>query len=239
MKEMKNKLTVCRLVAAVAVLTLCGNRALGQAVDKIETIGTGRSDERLDSRAVAPAGEQKRLTVLFADYQRAFPAATLRDMYKYSFQDYFGPAHIIQDSAACAAYIESEIGYLDSIGWGYEVLYEPLRVCGQYVRVNILAVKRGLLSTGQLTSALMRSGVMPDSAMVEAWSARWPQIEQAVAQLPQPVKGFVQDSADIASLLRRGKYVFHHSSSFNSVYHYGYRLVRKDIFEQELKPLLP
>jgi hypothetical protein len=184
------------------------------------------------------ATEQQRLTQLFIDYRRQFPAATLKDMYKYSFQDTFGPAHIIQDSLAGARYIESEIHYLDSIGWGYKVLYEPLLLRGQYVRVNVWAVKEGKITTGQLVSALMHSGVTPGAQEVAAWKAQWPEIEKAISQLPQPVVNFAQDSIAIAGVLQKGDYVSHHSASFNAAYHYGYRLIRKDIFEKELLPYL-
>lgn len=184
------------------------------------------------------AQEQARVTALFTDYQRNFPSATLKDMYKYSFQDNFGPAHIIRDSLASAQYIESEIAYLDSIGWKYRELYEPLELRGQYVRVNVWAVKEGRLTTGQLVSALMRSGTPPDSLQVAAWRDSWPQVAQVLSRLPQPVPGFAQDSAAIEALLQRGDYVSHHSAQFNEAYHYGYRLIRKDIFEKELKPLL-
>ncbi len=190
------------------------------------------------SATAAEVEELARWQQLFADYHRAFPAATLRDMYKYAFQDYFGPAHIIGDSLSCARYVASEVAYLDSIGWRYGEPYEPLQLVGQHVRVNISTVKEGSLSIEKLVSALMRSGVPPDSAALVAWHGLWPEVEQAIAPLADSLTGYAEDKAFIDSLLASGQYVSHHSSAFNADNHYGYRLIRKDIFEQELLPCL-
>ncbi len=187
---------------------------------------------------VAQSDEAARWQLLFAEYHRDFPAATLKDMYKYGFQDYFGPAHIVSDSLAGVRYVESEIRYLDSIGWRYNRHYEPLQLCGQYVRVNVLAVKEGCITTGRLVSALMRSGEHPDSSALAAWRALWPRVEQAIAPLADSLPDYAQDKAAIDSLLAAGRYVSHHSAAFNADNHYGYRLIRKDIFEAELLPYL-
>lgn len=197
-------------------------------------------DNRSSASVPAPVvgDEQARLQQLFAEYHRDFPAATLKDMYKYGFQDVFGPAHIIGDSLSCARYVESEVAYLDSIGWRYREPYEPLQLCGQYVRVNVLTVKEGRLSTQQLVGALIRSGAVPDSADLVLWQKQWPQVEKAIAPLAADLPGYAEDKAFIDSLLAAGQYVSHHSSAFNAANHYGYRLVRKDIFDKELLPFL-
>ncbi len=145
--------------------------------------------------------EQARLQQLFAEYHRAFPAATLKDMYKYGFQDFLGPAHIIRDSLSCARYVESEMAYLDSIGWRYSEPYEPLQFVGRHVRVNILTVKEGKITTEQLVSALMRSGVQPDSAALVAWKNLWPALEQDIAPLADSLPEYAEDIALIDSLL--------------------------------------
>ncbi len=195
-----------------------------------------REGEPLPS--AAEAEEQARWRQLFADYHRAFPAATLKDMYKYGFQDYFGPAHIIRDSAACARYVESELHYLDSIGWRYVEPYEPLQLVGQHVRVNLVTVRDGYLSVGQLVNALMRSGTPPDSTALAAWCKMWPKVEQTIAPLADSLPHYAEDKVFLDSLVASGAYVSHHSAAFNADNHYGYRLIRKDIFEHELLPYL-
>lgn len=187
------------------------------------TVGTVKTNHRIQ---------------VFTDYQQRFPEAELRDVYKYCFQDKFGPAHIITDSLACANYIEEEIGKWDTSGWRYDQLYEPLEIYGNYVRVNILAIKQGKITTGQLVSALLRSGTPPDSASLAEWPEEWNKILGDLNNMTIPFANFKQDSAYIAELFKNGEYVFHHSKRFNQVYHYNYRLIRRDIFEKELLPYL-
>lgn len=175
---------------------------------------------------------------VFTDYQRNFPEAELRDVYKYCFQDKFGAAHIITDSQSCANYIKEEIDKCDTSVWRYDRLYEPLEIYGNYVRVNILAIKQGKITTGQLVSALLRSGTPPDSASLAEWPQEWNKIEKDLHNMTIPFANFKQDSTYIAELFNNGMYVFHHSKRFNQVYHYSYRLIRRDIFEKELLPYL-
>lgn len=178
--------------------------------------------------------DQMRLNDLFCQYHENFPDATLLDYYKYCFQDYYGPAHLIYDTANAVKYIMDEIRYLDSIGWKYTAPYERLEVCGLYVRVNIKAVKDGLITAQELASALVRSGVLTDTITMEEWEDRWHEIIQSIRPLNLP--NYQEDSIAIDNLLAGGEYVSHHSARFNEAYHYGYRLIKRNIFRKELKP---
>lgn len=175
---------------------------------------------------------------VFTKYQKQHPDAQLRDVYKYCFQDKFGPAHIIADSLSCAHYIDEEVKRWDTVDWGGQQFYEPLELYGNYVRVNIRAVKQGKITTGQLTSALLRSGTPPDSASIAEWAQEWNRIVTNLSNMAITISNFKQDSIYIAELLNKGEYVVHHSKQFNRVNHYNYRLIRRDIFEKELLPYL-
>ena len=79
-------------------------------------------------------------------------------------------------------------------------LYE-YTLCGRhYVRVNLLLVRRGVLSVQALTSAVLRS------------AENMPTVDS--------------------------KYVVSHSTAFKQAYDPHYRIVRRDIFESEILPLL-
>ncbi|MDY5969095.1 MAG: hypothetical protein SPJ13_03640 [Bacteroidales bacterium] len=177
--------------------------------------------------------DQTRLNVLFEQYHEDFPEATLLDYYKYCFQDYYGPTHLIRDTMNTVQYILSEIHYLDSIGWKYTAPYEPLGVCGLYVRVNIKAVKDGKISAQELANALVKSGVDTDTITVDEWDGRWHEIIKSIKPLNLP--NYREDSIAIDALLDGGEYVYHHSKPFSEAYHYGYRLIRKSVFKKELK----
>ena len=69
-----------------------------------------------------------------------------------------------------------------------------------FVRINLLALKRGTLQLGPFVSALLRSA----------------------EGLPTPDPRFVMS----------------HSQAFKEAYHPHYRIIRRDIFEREILPLL-
>lgn len=196
-----------------------------------------RQTEKRDPLAPFPDMES-----FFAHNQETFPASTLQDIYKRCFQDCFGPAHIIDDSARCAAYIESELNELEpDKGAPMVDLAGPE---GNYVRVNLMLVKNGAVPVSTMVKALMKScevkyrnGERPLTQ--EEWSVRWGEILMAL-----PPKGLEklpdlqQDVEEITALLLDGKYVMHHSRAFNEAYNYHYRLIRYDVFMEEIFPLL-
>lgn len=131
-------------------------------------------------------------------YADRYPAAEPQDLYKLVFQDLYGPGHLLTDSAACAHYINDEVGSMpDNNGMPD---YEYTLCDSNFVRVNLLLVSRGIVGVEQLTSAVMRSA----EGMVS----------------PDP------------------KFVMSHSAAFKAAYAPHYRIVRRDIFENEILPLI-
>ena len=192
-----------------------------------------------ERRPVAQTGspsqmEQNRIASLLRHYHTQFPEATLQDIYKYCFQDYYGPAHLIRDTSGAARYIQEELRYLDSIGWRYEQPYEPLGLRGRFVRVNLAVVRDGCLEPQELAAALARSAPLADTLPVAEWRERWGAVARAARALR--MEAYAADSAALDSLLASGEYEFHHSARFNEAYHYGYRLIERGLFERELKP---
>ena len=168
-------------------------------------------------------------------YMNDYPASDLCDVYKFCFQDVFGPAHLTIDSAAAVKNIQSEIEKSERLG-GPDYQYAGCE--GTYVRVNLALVKNGKLSAAQLADCLRRSTDVPHPVTQEEWRYRWSQIENILAGM-KPLPGhFAYDSDAIQSLLDRGGYAVHHSYSFNSTYKFHYRIIRRDIFENEILPLL-
>ena len=131
-------------------------------------------------------------------YAEQYPECEPQDLYKMVFQDLYGPGHIISDSASCYNYIVQETeSMVDSDRFP---LYEYTLTDSNYVRVNLVLVKRGLLDAELLTSAVLHS----------------------VQSGPQP----------------DGRFHMSHSARFKAAYDPHYRIVRRDIFEHELLPLL-
>ena len=131
-------------------------------------------------------------------YAERYPSAEPQDLYKLVFQDLYGPGHLLTDSAACAMYIEQEVDAMADSNGMPDFQYTLCE--NNFVRVNLLLLKEGVIDVEQLTSAVMRSA----------------------QGLPSPDHRFVMS----------------HSATFKAAYDPHYRIVRSDIFEQELLPLI-
>ena len=168
------------------------------------------------------------------EYMKKYPASDLCDVYKFCFQDVFGPAHLITDSAAAMKAIDDELQKFKTLG-GPD--YEYTGCEGNYVRVNLRLVKEGKISTSKLAGCLSRSAQTPSAMTVEEWKYRWSQLENILVAMKPAPGHFVLDSQSIETLLDKGGYAVHHSYSYNSTYNFHYRIIRKDIFEKEILSL--
>lgn len=111
-------------------------------------------------KAQTPCGEA------LMQYAQRYPAAEATDLYKLVFQDLYGPGHLLTDSLAAVRYISSEVAqmsdaaypeYLHGIHDGPFPLYEYTLCDSNFVRVNLILVKRGVIPLERLVSALLRS----------------------------------------------------------------------------------
>ena len=158
---------------------------------------------------------------------KLFPDMTLQDLYKSFFQDRFGPEHLITDSAAAAKYIIDELNSSDSLG-GPD--YETTGYLGNFVRVNLRAVKSGEFTVQELVSALMESA-KPTGYSIEKWKNEWNRIDKVIASMNLNLSDYAEMSPKIKSMIDSGKYVMHHSEIFNK-YNFHYRIIDKTVFEK-------
>lgn len=165
-----------------------------------------------------------------------FPESQLQDIYKSCFQDVYGPGHIISDTAKCLQYILSELESTDVDS--SLPAYELCGVEGNFVRVNLSVVKGGKITAEQLVDALIRSAANVKPMPIYDWRGTWDRLMVAIRKQAPPSWAIDQDAGRIRQLLDGGKYVMHHSSQFNQAYNYHYRIIRRDIFEQEILPRL-
>lgn len=139
-------------------------------------------------------------------YAERYPAAESQDLYKLVFQDLYGPGHLLTDSLAAVRYISSEVAemndkaypeYMRKIDEGPFPLYEYTLCDSNFVRVNLVLVKRGVIPLEKLVSAVLRS-----------------------------TEGMVTPDH---------RFVMSHSKVFKDAYDPHYRIIRRDIFERELR----
>lgn len=73
------------------------------------------------------------------DYQlKHYPESQYIDVYKNFMQDFFGPGHILADTASSARYLRHELSSTDSFGGP---LYEKTGYRGNFYRVNLSLIK--------------------------------------------------------------------------------------------------
>ncbi|MBP5800030.1 MAG: hypothetical protein J6W43_09005 [Prevotella sp.] len=189
-----------------------------------------------------------------------YPKSRLLDIYKSCFQDYMGAEHLISDRQSVKVYLDEELNTtnLDDLMPWY---YEPCGIDSNYYRVSIRTIKEGIITEDQLLDAFIRSAngkssesrharlddrVVTDEGeansetrpSVESWSDRWHMIIGTIDQMKLDLPNFQEDKQFIDSVLSVGKYAISHSSDYRNAYHPHYRIVERNIFEKEIKPLI-
>lgn len=180
-------------------------------------------------------GQEQEIRKAVIEQMRAYPKSTLRDLYKNFFQDRFGPGHMISDTTVAGAYLREELATATRLDGQ---CYEPTGYEGNFYRVNLSLVKDGIVPYGVYFDAFVRSvnGVHPIS--VEAWKEEWRTIGSVISGMDLHLDGYEQDRQEIDSLLEQGKYVMHHSRTFIDTYDPHYRIMEKEIFNEEILPLI-
>lgn len=172
-----------------------------------------------------------------SDVMKRYPQSRLLDIYKSCFQDYMGAEHLVDNAESARSYLEQELettAIEDLQPW----YYEPCGINGNYVRVSLLAVKAGVISSDVLLDAFVRSANDPDRPSVEAWARRWQEIESTIDKMKLELPHQQEDKAFIEGVLAQGRYAISHSPQYREAYAPHYRIIKRDIFEKELKPLI-
>ena len=168
---------------------------------------------------------------------KIYPKSRLLDIYKSSFQDYMGAEHLISDRQRVKAYLDEELqttSLNDLMPW----YFESCGVNGQYIRVSIRAIKENLITEDVLLDAFIRSANSDKRPTVESWRNRWHKIIGTIDKLELNLPNYQQDRAFIDSILSVGKYAISHSPEYREAYRPHYRIMKKSIFENEIKPLI-
>ena len=173
------------------------------------------------------------VATMFDDY----PDATLQDVYKTCFQDYFGVAHLLGSREQVYNYICRELeadNFMESGRY-----YEQCGWQGNYYRVHLDAIKNEAITADMLTDAFMASAPEVAPMVTKDWINQWRQIEKIVVENYPHLFNLNEDRAAIDEMLNKGKYVMHHSRRYNKAYHPHYRIIRRDLFERDILPYLP
>ena len=153
------------------------------------------------------------------------PQSRLSDLYKYFFQDVFGPGHLVSDPAGAASYLDRElaraIGYEDFDL--QELIYRK-----QFVRVNLRVVAAGRVDKQTFMTAFLESANSFRIPEVSEWHKEWRRIERVLRKSYAHLPGYDDDRRYIDSLLTAGDYVVHHSRDYINTYDPHYRIIHRD-----------
>ena len=170
------------------------------------------------------------------DYQlKHYPASQYRDVYKNFMQDYFGPGHILTDTAASGRYLRRELAETDSFEGP---LYEKTGYHGNFYRVNLSLLKDGIIPYDIFFPAFVESvqGIVPPSG--EEWEKTWSVIDSVIINKGIHFENEEQDREELKKQFKEGNYIVHHSQKFNDSTHFHYRIVSRSNFENILLPII-
>ena len=174
---------------------------------------------------------------------QVYPESRVQDIYKSFCQDNLGPGHLIPNPESARNYLMSELNTfrndLDSARYqAPAILYYPVGDEGNYVRVDLLVVLEGIVGEEAFLDAFVRSANQGKRVTEEQWVAKWNAVEKVIRKEFNSIPDAGKDLEMIDENVANGNLIMHHSEVFGETYNPHYRIIARDIFEKELKPLI-
>lgn len=210
------------LVMGISVFLLACNRKATSGSDKI-------------SDTSAPLTLHDSISAAL-DYQMShYPVSQYRDVYKSFMQDYFGPGHILADTAASGRYLRNELSVDESFSGP---VYEPTGYRGNFYRVNLSVIRDGLVPYDIFFKTFVESirGIVPPEG--DEWMKTWAIIDEVIKEKNLHFENEESDRAELSRQFSEGNYVVHHSARYNDSVHFHYRIISRDNFEKVIRPLI-
>ena len=157
------------------------------------------------------------------DIHARYPLATLQDVYKTCYQDYFGAEHLITDTASARFFLHKELEecYGSNMSWMPE--REATGFRHRFTRVNLACVENGKISENQLLASFLEAADK-DNAFGENWAEEWGKIESVALEVC-PAWADPELQAELHEAAQNQQAV-RHSDSFRNAYNPHYRIVR-------------
>lgn len=156
---------------------------------------------------------------------RTYPQATLQDLYKTCYQDFFGPGHMVTDSVSALKYIHGEMEEIKANGEdanGERIIDEPTGFRHRFVRIDLRRIVRGEMSEVEVLRRFMEAANTA-TPVHDNWAAEWLQIELIALQVhPQWADAALQTALHDAAKANRA---VHQSQAYRTAYHPHYRIV--------------
>lgn len=174
--------------------------------------------------------------IVAVDYQMThYPCSQYRDVYKNFMQDFFGPGHMLNDTAASGRYLRRELEETDAFRGP---LYEPTGLRGNFYRVNLSLIKDGIVPYDLYFDTFVSSvrAITPPSGA--EWMSIWHRISAVIDSCSLRFPSEEKDRRALEEQFARGDYVVHHSDLYNRTVSFHYRIMERGAFERRILPLL-
>jgi len=155
--------------------------------------------------------------------ESTYPQATLQDLYKTCYQDFFGAEHMISDTAAARAYLHSELEELRREGVQELSMphREPTGFRHRFERVSLENIINGSMTEDELLTAFMEAA---GDERLNGWAKEWSEIESIALQVHpawqnEELQKMLHEAAVNNQAVR-------HSESFRNTYKPHYRIIR-------------
>ncbi|MDR2362705.1 MAG: MBL fold metallo-hydrolase [Prevotellaceae bacterium] len=158
-----------------------------------------------------------------------YPESRLTDIYKNFFQDYFGPGHLIKDTASVDRYLQQELA---SCGKCTGQWTESTGGEGRFYRVDLCVLKENRMDYRTFLNAFIESANYTVTPPPEAWIDTWNEIIRILDTMPLSIPDYAADKAALQSLLQSGHYAVHHSKAYEQRYKPHYRIISKALLER-------
>lgn len=168
--------------------------------------------------------DDKAIRRMCEDIHAQYPLATLQDIYKTCYQDYFGAEHLVSDTASARLYLQRELDECRDTDMSLMPKREPTGFRHRYTRINLACVADGDLSVNQLLEMFLEAAGK-DNAFGDNWADEWTKIESIALEVnPRWTDSELQAELHEAA---RNNYAVRHSQAFRETYHPHYRIVKE------------
>lgn len=170
----------------------------------------------------APDNEEKAIRTMCMEIAEHYPQATLQDLYKTCFQDFFGAEHLLLDTAAAHNYLLTEIAACKDEELSAMSSYEPTGFRHRFVRINLSEVLSGAMSEDELFARFVEAAGT-NNTYSDNWPAEWQQIEKIALEVhpewqDSTLQAELRHAASIPCAVR-------HSEAFRQAYNPHYRII--------------
>lgn len=167
--------------------------------------------------------DDKTIRQMCESLHRQYPEATLQDVYKTCYQDYFGAEHLVSDTASARLYLNKELEECRDTDMSLMPKREPTGFRHRFTRINLSCVVDGELTEKQLLDMFLEAAGK-DNAFGDDWVGEWEKIEN-IALKTNHLWADPKLQADLREAAQNKRAV-RHSEAFRNTYHPHYRIVK-------------